>query len=169
MQMDSTISQADVIHGDFSSVACAHSCVYFILCHCITHTWVPVSTPKSRDKNLHHEIPGALLLREPLPPASLAHSPACGILSFVCEFLKFLLSFHDYPASTLVPRTLWFKLLAAIKVLTESCRQRLRIFCLWNWPKLENAWGVKSNLTILLLISSLFQMYKSKDYAKLNI
>ena len=105
--------------------------------------------PKSRDKSLHHEDPccSSFTARPTSLPASLAHSPACGILSFVCVFFKFLLSFHDYPASTLVPRTLWFKLLAAVKALTESCRQCLRIFLFVKLAvKLEECMGSEIKL-----------------------
>lgn len=122
--------------------------------------------PKSGDKNLHRKDTrrSSFTARPTFHPASLPHSPACGILSCVCVCLKFLLSFHDHPASTLVPGTLWFKLLAAIRVLTESVGSAWEFFCLWNWQwNLRNAWGGKSNLTTLLLMSSLFQTYKSKD------
>ena len=103
--------------------------------------------PKSRDKSLHHEDPCcSSFTAGPLPslPPLLTLLP---VVFCVCDFFKFLLSFHDYPASTLVPRTLWFKLLAAIKALTESCRQCLRIFLFVKLAvKLEECMGSEIKL-----------------------
>lgn len=115
-----------------------------------SHTWVHVSTAKvKRQKSPSW---GSLLLLF----YSQAHFPPCLPRSLsclwyfvicVCVFFKFLLSFHDYPASILVPRTLWFKLLAAIKALTESCRQCLRIFLFVKLAvKLEKCMGSEIKL-----------------------
>ena len=166
--MDSTVSWPDIIHSYFTSVACTPSCVYFILCHCITHLGSCVHHQSQETKVSIVRIPSAPLSQpgplSTLPPSltllPVAFCHVC-VCVCVCVCLKFLLSFHDRPASTLVPGTLWFKLLAAIRVLTESVGSAWEFFCLWNWQwNLRNAWGGKSNLTTLLLMSSLFQTYK---------
>lgn len=128
---------------------CSFVCVFHSLPLHHTHVGSCVYCQSQETKISIMGIPGALLLRPgPLPSLlpSLTLLPV--VFYHLCvNFLKFLLSFHDYPASTLVPRTLWFKLLAAIKALTESCRQCLRIFLFVKLAvKLEECMGSEIKL-----------------------
>lgn len=149
--MDSTVSRPDIIHSDFASVARTPSCVYFILCHCITHVGSRVHHQSQETKISIIRIPGAPL-SQPGPlsslPASLTLLPVVFCHLCVCVF-KVLVIFPWSPCLYSGPRNLVVQVIGSNKGANRVSRQCLRIFlfvklsvkleeCMWSEIKLDN-------------------------------
>lgn len=106
--------------------------MYLILCSFISCLSSCVHHSSQETEISIIRVSGATLSQAQRFPPCLLPSLSCLCYFVICSvgffFFKFLLSSHHHTAAARVPWTLWFKLLAALKALTELHRQLLRIF-----------------------------------------